>query len=178
MSYLLYRNLTAGLGAGAVAAIVVILISLPLKSPDDILFNTASVGFATLGIGAVNGLLWHWSAVNLPLNRRYVFTSLGLLIVALAVAAGAQTQFDSAVAFTVPLALLAVLIIVVATPFVAINRRAGLWFGKTLDQRSADSSCRRPQPGAGRAGRSGVWLVVPSATAMIESTERPKRKNR
>ncbi|MCH7983410.1 MAG: hypothetical protein J4O01_09730 [Chloroflexi bacterium] len=130
MSNLLYRNVIAGLGAGAVAAIVAILISLPLKSPDDILFNTASVGIATLGIGAVNGLLWHWSAVNLPLNRRYVFTSLGLLTVALAVAAGAQTQFDSAVAFTVPLALLAVLITVVATPFVAINRRAGLWFAK------------------------------------------------
>ena len=130
MSNLLYRTVIAGLGAGAVAAIVAILISLPLKSPDDILFNTASVGIATLGIGAVNGLLWHWSAVNLPLNRRYVFTSLGLLTVALAVAAGAQTQFDSAVAFTVPLALLAVLITVVATPFVAANRRAVLWFAK------------------------------------------------
>ncbi len=130
MSILLYRNVTAGLGAGAAAAIVVILVSLPLKSPDDIIFNTLSVGFATLAIGAVNGLLWHWAAADLLQKRRYVFTSLGLLVVALAAAAGAQTQFDSAVAFTVPLALLAVLIIVIATPFVAVNRSAGLWIGK------------------------------------------------
>ena len=130
MSNSLYRNVTAGLGAGAVAAIAAVAVSLPLVSPDDILFNSASVGFAILAIGAVNGLFWHWSAVGHLLNRRYTSTSLGLLLVALAVAAAAQTQFDNAVEFTIPLALVAVLITVIATPFVAGNRRAALRFSK------------------------------------------------
>ena len=35
MSNSLYRNVTAGLGAGAVAAIAAVIVSLPLVSPDD-----------------------------------------------------------------------------------------------------------------------------------------------
>ena len=46
----IYRNIYAGLGAGSVAAIVVVLISLPLNSPDDILFNSASVGFMAISV--------------------------------------------------------------------------------------------------------------------------------
>ena len=42
------RNIFAGLGAGAVAAIIAVLVSLPLESPDDIRLNSATVGFAAL----------------------------------------------------------------------------------------------------------------------------------
>ena len=127
MSTVLFRNVSAGLGAGAAAALVAILVSLPLESPDDIRFNSATVGFTTLAIGAVNGLLWHWSMADLPVNGRYIATSLGLLIVGLAVAVGLQTQFDRAISFTVPLAIVAVLITVIATPFAAVNQGSGRW---------------------------------------------------
>ena len=36
--------MNAGITAGALAAIVAVLVSLPLKSPDDSLLNSASVG--------------------------------------------------------------------------------------------------------------------------------------
>jgi hypothetical protein len=51
-----YRNISAGLGVGSVAAIIAILISLPLESPDDIIFNAASVGLAAVGFGGLAGL--------------------------------------------------------------------------------------------------------------------------
>ena len=130
MSTALFRNVSAGLGAGAVAALVAVLVSLPLESPDDIRFNSATVGLATLAIGAVNGLLWHWSMAGLPVNGRYIVTSLGLLIVGLAVAVGLQTQFDRAISFTVPLAIVAVSITVIATPFAAVNQGSGHWIAR------------------------------------------------
>jgi len=124
----IYRNIYAGLGAGSVAAIIVVLVSLPLKSPDDILFNSASVGFMSIGFGAVCGIAWHRSGSNRLLNRRYVAASLGISVAALAVALGAQTQLDNAVEFTVPLTLIAIVVSVVGTPFAARSARFGIWF--------------------------------------------------
>lgn len=124
----IYRNIYAGLGAGSVAAIIAILVSLPLNSPDDILFNSVSVGFMAIGFGAVSGYAWHRSNGPGLLNRRYVAASLGLSVAALAVALAAQTQFDNAVEFTVPLALIPIVVSVVGTPFAARTSRFGIWF--------------------------------------------------
>ena len=103
------------------------LISLPLNSPDDILFNSASVGFMPIGFRAVCGIAWHRSGGNRFLNRRYVAASVGLSVAGLMVALAAQTQFDNAVEFTVPLCLISVVISVVGTPFAAQSSRIGNW---------------------------------------------------
>lgn len=124
----IYRNIYAGLGAGSVAAIIVVLVSLPLNSPDDILFNSASVGFMSIGFGALVGYAWHGSDGPGLLNRRYVVVSLGISVAALAVALAAQTQLDNAVEFTVPLTLIAIVVSVVGTPFAARSSRFGIWF--------------------------------------------------
>jgi len=104
-----------------------VLISLPFNSPDDILFNLASVGFMAIGFGAVCGIVWHRSGGNRLLNRRCVAASVGLSVAWLTVALAAQTEFDNAVEFTVPLALISVVISVAGTPFAAQSSRIGIW---------------------------------------------------
>lgn len=122
-----YRNISAGLGVGAIAAIVAISVSIPLESPDDIIFNSASVGFAALGYGGLTGLVWHWSKSDASVQRQYIASSFGLIVAALAVAVAAQTQFDDAVLFTVPLALISSLIPVFGTPIAARSEKFRNW---------------------------------------------------
>ena len=47
-----------GVSAGSIAAVVVVLVSLPLRSPADNVFNSATVGLASLLVGIAAGLLW------------------------------------------------------------------------------------------------------------------------
>ena len=97
----------AGLTAGAVAAVVAVLVSLPLRSPSDTLLNSASVALVSLLAGALAGLLWLalkrtsrptlgflavWSAIVLP-------ASAVVLIIG-------QSQLDGFVSFALPLALI------------------------------------------------------------------------
>ena len=128
----LYRTIYTGLTAGAIAAIITVGISLPLKSPNDVIFNSASVGISVLILGGVNGLAWYWSSPENWLNRRYIMSSVALLVIALIVAFGAQTQFDNAIRFTVPLALIAVLGTVVLTPLISSKRNNGIWLNAVL----------------------------------------------
>jgi|TARA_B100000586_G_C19799943_1_gene297686 hypothetical protein len=59
-------------------------------------------------------------------------SSVALLVIALIVAFGAQTQFDNAIRFTVPLALIAVLGTVVLTPLISSKRNNGIWLNAVL----------------------------------------------
>jgi hypothetical protein len=124
---MIYRNVYAGLGAGAVAAIIAALVSLPLESPDDIVFNAASVGFGALSVGAANGLAWHYTGSVDLFNKQYLAASLGLFIATLAVGGAAQTQFDDALIFTIPLALISAIVPIIGTPYVATNPKFGNW---------------------------------------------------
>ena len=123
----IYKKLYAGLGAGAVAAIIAVLTSLPLQSPDDIVFNAAAVGFASLIVGAVSGLIWYWTTDDGAINRAYIVGSTVLVILVLVIASLAQTQFDDAVLFTVPLAIIVAVVSAIGTPFVDSNERLGNW---------------------------------------------------
>ena len=122
-----YRNISAGLGVGSVAALIAVLVSLPVESPDDIIFNSASVGFAAIGFGGLTGLAWHWSKSDIPISRPYYASSIGLIVAALAVAGAAQMEFDDAVIFTVPLALISSVIPIIGTPIAAKSERFRNW---------------------------------------------------
>jgi len=122
-----YRNISAGLGVGSVAAIIAALVSLPLESPDDIIFNSASVGFAAIGFGGLTGLVWHWTKSDIPVAKPYYASSIGLVVAALAVAGAAQVEFDDAVIFTVPLALISSVIPVIGTPIAAKSEKFRNW---------------------------------------------------
>lgn len=51
----------AGLTAGGIATILAALLSLPLVSPHDGLFNSASVALAGLGVSALAGIIGHFA---------------------------------------------------------------------------------------------------------------------
>ena len=94
----------AGLTGGSVAAVVAALVSLPLRSPDDAFFNTASVVIASLIAGLAAGALWRGTAKSK--RRLTVFAGVWTAafgVVALLSWAG-ETQLERFVAFTVPLA--------------------------------------------------------------------------
>ena len=94
----------AGLTGGSIAAVVAALVSLPLRSPDDAFFNTASVVIASLIAGLGAGALWRGTAKSK--RHRAAFAALWTAafgVVALLSWAG-ETQIERFVAFTVPLA--------------------------------------------------------------------------
>ena len=130
----IYRDIYTGLGVGAVAAIIAVLVSLPLESPDDIVFNAASIGFGALGLGALSGFLWHTAETTHRFQRKHVYLggSIGLLVAALAIAVAAIFQVDDPLAFTIPLALISAVIPIVGTPIAASNDRFGIWINGIL----------------------------------------------
>ena len=123
----LCRTIYLGLTAGGIVAIITVGVSIPLKSPNDLIFNSASIGICVLILGGVNGLIWSWSSSENWLNRRYIMSSLALLVIAMIVAFGAQMQFDNAIRFTVPLALIAVPGTIVLTPVINSKLNDRIW---------------------------------------------------
>ena len=95
--------MSGGVTAGSVAAMVVALVSLPLRAPDDALFNSATVVVGTLVAGVVAGTLWHILAKKR--SRLLLFTILwatGFVVAAL-LPVGGETQLDHFLAFVLPL---------------------------------------------------------------------------
>ena len=98
----------AGLTAGSVAAVIAVLVSLPLRSPSDTLLNSASVALACLLSGLAAGLLW--LAVRRsqrPSAYFLVAWSALFLSAAIAVVLFGRSQLDHFTAFAVPLAAIA-----------------------------------------------------------------------
>ena len=95
----------SGITAGSVAAIVAVLVSLPLRSPSDTLLNSVSVGLAGLLAGVVAGLLW--LAVGRTQRRTAYFLAAWTVLfvpVAIALVLFGQSQLDHFATFAAPLA--------------------------------------------------------------------------
>ncbi len=117
-----------GVIAGSIAAVVAALVSLPLRSPDDALLNSATVMVATVIAGGVAGLLWRAlanSARRWPLFA--VLRALGFVLAVLFAVAG-ETQLDRMVSFTVPLAAIVFPLIGVLTVILARWGIASRWW--------------------------------------------------
>ena len=98
----------AGLLTGAGAAIANALLSLPLRSPHDALFNSASVTLMTLAVCVGGGLLWRFALTHSDPARVY-----GLLLGAAAVclfvfALAGEAMLERSAAFGLPLAAVSV----------------------------------------------------------------------
>lgn len=109
----------AGLTAGSVAAVVAVLVSLPLRSPSDTLLNSGSVALASLLWGLVAGALW----LALRRSRRpAVYFLVGwsalFLPAAIAVVLFGRSQLDHFVAFAVPLAAIVYVVTGAVTVFI------------------------------------------------------------
>ena len=100
-----YMN--AGITAGALAAIVAVLVSLPLKSPDDSLLNSASVAIASLLVGLISGLMW-----KMLVNTEGRPKKFGILWGVSSVTVGAMllsafaVQLDNLIPFALPLVVI------------------------------------------------------------------------
>lgn len=95
--------MTAGIIAGSISAVVAALVSLPLRSPDDILLNSVTVVAGALLAGVVSGIIWRILAGH-PRRTLWFgviwcicFGLTGLLAVA------GETQLDHFAAFVLPL---------------------------------------------------------------------------
>ena len=93
----------AGIAAGSVAAIIAAMVSLPLHSPDDIFFNSATVVIGALMAGLGAGIVWHFLAGR----RRGTLIFAAVWVVAIAFTAAfalaGETQLDHFAAFVLPL---------------------------------------------------------------------------
>ena len=105
-----------GIIAGSIAAILAALVSLPLRSPLDNVFNTATVALASLLVGVAAGLLWHKlsaSQQRLPVYAGAL--ALGLIAVGVIAVVG-NIWLERSISFTVPLAAIAFLVSGVLVP--------------------------------------------------------------
>ena len=96
--------MTQGLTGGAVAAVVAVLVSLPLHSPNDALFSTLAVAIASLVVGLAAGVLWSLLSGGHSPRLRFGLLWLIALAVVIGIAFGMNTQLDRSVSFGVPLA--------------------------------------------------------------------------
>ena len=93
--------------AASIAAIVAVLISLPLRSPHDTLVNSVTVAIATLIVGAAAGLAWDRMSESVDRLRNFVIVmAVALVVVAVALVA-VDTQLERSFSFGLPLAVVA-----------------------------------------------------------------------
>ena len=90
--------------SASIAAIVAVLVSLPLRSPDDALLNSATVAIAVLVVGVAAGLVWRLleTAGNRPLYFA-VTLAIGFAIVAVA-SVPVDALVDRTISYAIPLA--------------------------------------------------------------------------
>lgn len=110
------RRLAPAVTGGALGALIASLVSLPLDSPDDLVFNTFTVTLGSLAAGLALGGVW-WV---LPDGRRRVALFAGACAASVALAAIAalamEALFEGSLAFVLPLAAIVFASIAVVAP--------------------------------------------------------------
>ena len=96
----------AGIIAGSIFAVVAAIVSLPLRSPDDILMNSATVVIGALLAGFGAGIVWHFLAGR-P-RGLLMFTILWVVAITFTavLALAGETQLDHFAAFVLPLGVI------------------------------------------------------------------------
>ena len=115
----------AGLTAGSVAAIVAVLVNLPLEAPTDTFFNGGSVMVGALAVGLADGALWR--ATEGRGTRQWAVFHAGHWLAFAVVAAAAvvgETQLERSVSYILPLAGIVFGLTGFLTPQLA---RSGAW---------------------------------------------------
>ena len=120
--------LRAGLVAVSGAGIVAALVSLPLRSPDDILFNTATVVLGALVAGIATGVVWRTLGSDRTRSGRFaILLVAGFAVVALLAVLG-EKQLDHFAAFVLPLAAIVFLLTGLLTPLMAPSSTLKRWW--------------------------------------------------
>ena len=97
----------AGLIAGSVAAVVVVLLSLPLRSPDDVLLNSATIAIGVLVLGAFAGAVWRALADAHNSRTYFRFVMVGTFVLFTAIVVISETQLEKMISFSIPLGTVA-----------------------------------------------------------------------
>jgi hypothetical protein len=97
----------AGAVAGAIAAIVAGLISLPLRSPDEVIANSLSVVLVSIVFGLLAGLLWRRLRATRNAEKVFAWSMVGgFFAVAAAIALADLFVLSNLVKYAAPLALI------------------------------------------------------------------------
>lgn len=170
----------AGLAGGAVGALVASLVSLPLESPDDVVFNTFTVTLGALLAGVLLGVVW-WA---LPERDTRVVLFGAACLAGVAAAAALAFAFEAflegTIQFMIPLAVIVFACIAVVTPLLSsVPWRRSWAAGPTLavvalgvgvglmgqgDEESGRLELPRPQPTA----EGGASVVTVDDVAGVE----------
>jgi hypothetical protein len=159
----------AGLTTGSIAAVVAVLVSLPLRSPDDILLNSATVMIGSLLAGLLAGVVWRLVGNKPTRPRRFALIWTAIFAVVALITLGGETQLERFIAFVLPLAaivfaLSALLIIVIegvplcrtwwsAVATVLLALALGIGLAGQGDEKSGDLQLPPPT--------SSNWTVPP-----------------
>ena len=109
--------MNAGITAGAIAAIIAVLVSLPLKSPDDVLLNSASVGIASLLVGLLSALMWRMLINTEKRVKNYaILWAVSSVTVGSMLISAFAVQLDNLVPFALPLTIIVCVVTGVLTP--------------------------------------------------------------
>ncbi|MBM4405973.1 MAG: YceI family protein [Chloroflexi bacterium] len=119
------RSLAAGLVSGGITAFITAAVSLPLNSPDDVVFNTGTVAIACILAGIAAGLIWHISERrNMALSGMLWISAvafLAVLGVSLLAEYAPGAPLDGVASYVIPLGATAIVLLTVTLPFIAIG---------------------------------------------------------
>ena len=93
-----------GLTGGAIAAIAAALVSLPLHSPNDVLFGTVPIVAGSLLLGLAAGAVWTRLASGPNPRKRFALIWLAVFAVSVAAMAVVDSWLDRMLSFGAPLA--------------------------------------------------------------------------
>ena len=113
--------------AGALAAVVAALVSLPLRSPHDALLNSASVTWGVLLLALVSGLVYRRLHRSPNAVGRFAIVMAVGFVVWVAVAFAVGTMLTRMVSFSLPLAAIAFIGVAVLTPLFSRMPFASRW---------------------------------------------------
>ena len=167
----------AGIIAGSIAALVAVLVSLPLHAPSDTLFNSISVTAAALIAGLAAAAIWNATKSRDGGTRAYAVIWVSVIVAILGMSVAGETQFKRMAEFVAPLAVTVGLIAGVGVPL--IDRRttdarwppaavlvASLVVGAALVGQGDEQSGRLSLP----APASTVGLTVTAASTSPTAT--------
>lgn len=173
-----------GLIAGSVAAVAASLVSLPLHSPNDLLFNSVTVSVAAIALGIAAGAAWsRLAGTKRPTLYFSLLLAAGLVLFALT-SLLLDAFLERSFTFSVPPAATAVVLVGVIVPFldrgtpgpnrwaalVALGVAAAVGIGLVGqgDGESGQLSLPLPSPTVAPAARA-VPAAPPSPTAAAQT---------
>lgn len=161
------RALTAGLGAGAIAAIAASLVSLSLRSPDRVFINSASISIAVLLAGLFTGLVYRSGATRRDAVRNVAFCLAGIFVlvcaIALAIEAAPGHPLLHVASFCIPLAAIVLLLLGLLTPVLVRPALFPSWLAIWLGPIAGIAALVIGFALAGRAGGTSGRLALPKA---------------